>query len=134
MSIEGTMKIMAILDLLWIGLPATLPLSLVLVFFALVKPRKVPSLLLLMVGAAMLLFWFGIVGWRVWAQLTVECGDHTRPWVDCGGLARSTVGVPIMFGIPLVPVGLLLVLPWFINRTRFRRRVASHAMPRAFTP
>lgn len=81
--------------------------------------------MLLFIGC---IVWFGllaVVTWRVALLFVVECSQFAEGnQVDCEDLYRSTVVVPIIFAIPLVPLGIVLVTPWLLERRR-RRRDAS---------
>lgn len=105
-------------------LPVTLPLAIIAAVIAHRSKRPAFCRALFFLGCIPIGLMVIVIGWRWWLQLTLECGDHTEPWVDCGALGRSTIVVPIMFGIPLVPLGVVLVLPWLISR----RREALHSV------
>ena len=61
----------------------------------------------------------GVIVWRVVVFFTVDCVEiATGTQVECGDLRRSTVFIPAMFAVPLVPIAVLLMAPWAIHRGR----------------
>lgn len=124
-----------IVDALYIGfLPATV-LPAVAAFFAFRSSRPTPRKMLFFLGCIVWLALLCVVIWRVALLFTIDCSqfaDGTE--VDCGDLYRSTVVVPIIFAIPLVPLGTVLVSPWLLDKRRRCRHEAnvSHGAPSNF--